>query len=385
MNITIVCDVLGSETNGTTIAAMNLIRALQNSNHNVKILCADASKEGIDGYYIVPTLNLGPLNKFVAMNNVSLAKPVESIVRHSLEGADHVHIMLPFGLGQKALKIAKEMGISTTAGFHAQAENLSSHVRMQNVKWVNKGIYSYFWHNFYKYIDGIHYPTKFMRDTFEHSIKKTTNGYVISNGVNNHICRKPVDKPAELKDKIVILSTGRYSVEKNQETLIRAIKYSRHKDNIQLILAGQGPLTNKFKKMCKKLPIPAIMKCFDRNEMGDVLNYCDLYAHPAIVELEGIACLEAICAGKCVIVSDSKKSATKNFAVDDRCIFHAKHPKSLAETLDYWIEHPEERKKIEEKYFESSSAYDQQKCMDEMLDMIEEVHSQVVLEKTADI
>ena len=29
MNITIVCDVLGEENNGTTLAAMNLIRALR--------------------------------------------------------------------------------------------------------------------------------------------------------------------------------------------------------------------------------------------------------------------------------------------------------------------------------------------------------------------
>ena len=40
MIITIVCDVLGQENNGTTIAAMNLIRYLESQNHTVKILCS---------------------------------------------------------------------------------------------------------------------------------------------------------------------------------------------------------------------------------------------------------------------------------------------------------------------------------------------------------
>lgn len=46
MNITIVCDVLGEENNGTTLAAMNLIRALRAKGHTVTILCPDAQKQG---------------------------------------------------------------------------------------------------------------------------------------------------------------------------------------------------------------------------------------------------------------------------------------------------------------------------------------------------
>lgn len=41
MKITIVCDVLGEENNGTTIAAMNLIRSLKAKGHNVTVVCPD--------------------------------------------------------------------------------------------------------------------------------------------------------------------------------------------------------------------------------------------------------------------------------------------------------------------------------------------------------
>ena len=61
MIITIVCDVLGKENNGTTIAGMNLIRSLRNKGHTVRILCADQDKLGQENVYVVPNYNLGKL------------------------------------------------------------------------------------------------------------------------------------------------------------------------------------------------------------------------------------------------------------------------------------------------------------------------------------
>ena len=376
MNITVVCDVLGEETNGTTLAAANLIRYLQSRKDvNLKVLCADQDKKDLPNYYVVPNLSFGKfIDKLIAKNNVKLAKPDDEIVAEALKDSEHVHIMLPFGLGRRALRYAKENGITTTAGFHAQAENLSSHVRLQNFEFINKAIYKNFYNGFYKYIDGVHYPTQFIRDDFERRLKISTNGYIISNGVNTIITRQKVEKPQDLTDKIVILSTGRYAVEKNQETLIRAIKYSKYKDKIQLVFAGQGPLENKFKRMAKNLPNYPIFKIYPRAEMTNVLNMCDLYVHPAIIELEGIACLEAICAGKLVIVSDSKKSAATNFVVDKKCIFKNRNPKDLARVIDYWIEHPKEKQECEEKFFQSSEKYNQDKCMKKMFDMMLDVH-----------
>ena len=375
MKITVVCDVLGEETNGTTLAATNLIRFLQSQNHEVKILCADQDKKVLPNYYVVPNLSLGKLfDKIVEKNNVTLAKPDEKIIEEALKDAEHVHIMLPFVLGRRALKYARSHNISTTAGFHAQAENLSSHFRVHNFKFINKAIYKNFYNGFYKYIDGVHYPSQFIRDDFEKTLKVETNGYVISNGVNSHIMKLESKKIEKFENKIAILSTGRYAIEKNQNTLIKAVKYSKYKDQIQLIFAGQGPLENKYKRLAKSLPNYPVFKVYQRQEMADVLSSCDLYVHPAIIELEGIACLEAICAGKLVIVSDSPRSATKNFALDEKCIFKQKNAKDLARVIDYWIEHPEEKAEYEKKYLEQAENYDQFKCMKKMEAMMFEVN-----------
>lgn len=374
MIITIVCDVLGEENNGTTIAAMNLIRYLKEQGHTVRVLCADQDKKDEKDFYVVPQMSFGKvLNNYVSKIGVSLAKPNKDIIKSAIENADLVHIMIPLALGIAAAKIARELNIPITAGFHMQAENLTNYLKVNKLKIFNKIVYKFIYKKLYKYVDAIHYPTKFIKDVFESNIKKQTNGYVISNGVNAHVKKREVEKPNELKDKIVILSTGRYAREKSQDTLIKAIKYSKYKDKIQLIFAGQGIKEKYYKKLSKNLPIAPIFKLFSRNDIIDAVNYSDLYVHPADVELEGIACLEAICCGKLTIVSDSKLSATKDFVVDEKCIFKHRNAKSLAKVIDFWLDNPTLKREYEERQLNYAKVYSQKECMEMMEQMILEV------------
>ena len=157
--------------------------------------------------------------------------------------------------------------------------------------------------------------------------------------------------------------------------MIKAVALSKHKDKIQLILGGQGTKEKYYKKLAKRLPVPPVFKFFSRKEIIDVLNYADIYVHPAEFELEGISCLEAVACGKLTIVSDSELSATKEFAIDEKCIFKKRNACSLAALLDYWIEHPEERKIYEEKYLNRAISYEQDVCMERMEKMFLEVRN----------
>lgn len=371
MIVTIVCDVLGEENNGTTIAAMNLIRYLKKQGHIVRILCADQNKKGQENCWVVPNMNFGKtLNKYIEKVGVTLAKPVEDIIRDCIKGSDVVHILIPLYLSMNAIKIAKEYDIPMTASFHMQAENLTSYFKLNNVKFINTAVYKIIYKYVYQYVDKIHFPTKFIEEIFEKNIKKTTPGCVISNGVNDYVKKENIEKPLEYQNKIVILTTGRYAREKSQDTLIKAIYHSKYKDKIQLILGGQGIKEKEYRKLAKNLPIQPLFKFYSRTEIIDVLNYADIYVHPAEIELEGISCIEAIACGKLTIVSNSKLSATKEFAVDERCIFKCRKPKDLARVIDYWIDHPEEKKIIEDKYLHSALAFNQEKCMEKMEQML---------------
>ena len=62
MKIAVVCDVLGEQNNGTTVAAMNLIRFLRSRGHEGRVVCPDEYRRGQEGFFVVPQLNVGPLN-----------------------------------------------------------------------------------------------------------------------------------------------------------------------------------------------------------------------------------------------------------------------------------------------------------------------------------
>ena len=161
---------------------------IKRQGHIVRILCADKNKKGQENCWVVPNMNFGKtLNKYIEKVGVTLAKPVEDIIRDCIKGSDVVHILIPLYLSMNAIKIAKEYDIPMTASFHMQAENLTSYFKLNNVKFINTAVYKIIYKYVYQYVDKIHLPTKFIEEIFEKNIKKTTPGCVISNGVNDYV------------------------------------------------------------------------------------------------------------------------------------------------------------------------------------------------------
>ncbi len=369
MKIAIVCDVLGSENNGTSIAGMNLIRHLKSKGHQVRVLCPDKDKAGTEGFYIMPVFNAGPFNGYVEKNGVSIARTDKEKLEKALRGADAIHVMMPFFLGAAAVRYARDNEIPVTAGFHCQAENITNHFFLMDKKAVNDLTYKIMYNRVYKYVDAIHYPTQFIRDTFEKRVGRTT-GYVISNGVNEIFIKGEPKRPKALKDKFVILYTGRYSKEKNHKILIDAVSLMPERNRIQLIFAGSGPLYEDLKKYGEKLPNKPIMEFYSREELVDVINYSDLYVHTAKAEIESIGCLEAISCGLVPVISDSPRSATRYFALSRKNIFDHKDPADLAAKILYWMEHEDEKDRCSKAYREYGKRFDQKRCMEQMEEMI---------------
>ena len=370
MIITLICDVFGEENNGTTITASRLIDGLTKRGHTVRMV-STCSRPDDPNFYTVPTRSFGIFNNYVESNGVKLAKKDLKTLRRAINGSDVVHIMMPFKTGKYAIKVADELHIPVTSAFHVQPENVSTHFFMQNSKLVNDIIYRYFDKKIYTHSNFIHCPTEFIaRQLDKHGYK--SKKYVISNGVIPTFKKMKGPKPEELKDKFVILFSGRYSREKRHDLLIEAIQYSKYKDKIQLIFAGRGPLKNKLEKMGKNLPNPPKFVFLNKEELNKTINYCDLYVHPADVEIEAISCLECLTCGLVPVISNSKKSATKHFALHDTNLFEAGNAIDLAKKIDYWIEHPEGKEKVSEEYVEYSKQFDIDNCVDEMVEMFKD-------------
>ena len=373
MIICVVCDVLGEENNGTTIAAMNLIRSLRRKGHTVRVVCPDEDKKGQPDFFVVRQFGIGPVKNYLRKNGVVVAKPDRDILLKAFEGADHVHLMTPLPLSIGALHLLRGTGISVTAGFHCQAENISSHLGMKNNVFLNKQIYRLFYRYFYRYVDGVHYPTEFIREVFERYGGKT-NAFVISNGVSGDFHPAKVERPEEFAGKQVILFTGRYSREKSHRVLIDAARKSRYANTIRLVFAGEGPLRKKLEKRSARLANPPVFRFFTRREMVEMINTADLYVHPAEIEIEAISCLEAISCGLVPVISNSPRSATRFFALDEKNLFMCNNSGDLAKKIDYWLDHPAEKEARSREYLGYTRQFDFDVSMDRMEQMIIQVH-----------
>lgn len=371
MKIAIICDVLGKENNGTTTAGLNLINFLISKGHDVKVICADEERKGDEHFVVVKKMNFGIFNGYLAKNGIVCAKASKKFLEEQIKDVDIIHLLLPFSMSVKAVKIAQKYDIPVTASFHCQAENISSHFFLKNCKPFNWLIYKILYQKVYKSVDAVHYPTKFIKDVFENAVKKQTNAFVISNGVKEIYKKQRCQKPDELKDKFVVVFTGRYSREKSHKVLIDAVAKSKFGDKIQLIFAGNGPLEKSLKKYCqKKLPVQPIFKYFTRPELVEVLNYADLYVHPAEIEIEAISCLEAISCGLVPVIANSPRCATKNFAIDNQNLFENQNSDDLAQKIDFWLEHPAERELRSEQYVGFAKKFAFENCMQQMEDML---------------
>ena len=158
---------------------------------------------------------------------------------------------------------------------------------------------------------------------------------------------------------------------------MKAVRKSKYADRIQLFFAGNGPLLERIKAYGEKhLKNPPVIGFYSREELVKIINFCDLYCHPAEIEIEAIACLEAISCGLVPVIANSPRCATKAFALDERCLFEVNNPDDLAKKIDYFIEHPEEKAALRERYLSESVTFDQRHCMDMMermlLDQIKE-------------
>lgn len=87
------------------------------------------------------------------------------------------------------------------------------------------------------------------------------------------------------------------------------------------------------------------------------------------MEIEGLSCLEALRSGAVPVIAEGPQVATSQFALDEHSKFPVKDARALAERIDWWIEHPQERARMSLKYAESVKDYDITKSTDAIIKM----------------
>lgn len=349
MIIVFVIDNYLHQTNGTVITAKRFIESLRNNGHTVRILsCGEPKKD----FYVLEEHKI-PLVSYVAKKqDVIFSKPNKKVIMEAIKDADVVHLVTPWKTSRVTHRLCKKLGIPVTASFHIQPENITYGMGLSHAWLLNKLIYMKF-KMLYGQLDYVHAPSNFIAKELKNH-NYPTSIKVISNGVSDVFFEQEIHEDA---DKFHIVSVGRYAKEKNQILLLKAVAQSKYKEQIRITLAGQGPKENQLRKYAKKHHLNVGFGFLTQEQLLNELSKASLYVHPANIEIEAISCIEAIAVGLVPLIADSKKSATPQFAIDERNLFKPNNVDDLTGKLDYWIENNEERIKQKEAYTTFSNKY----------------------------
>ncbi|MFJ4234103.1 glycosyltransferase [Cellulosimicrobium cellulans] len=382
MRVLLVIDQFEDPTNGTTISARRFAVALRERGHEVRVACCrGAARPGgadpedrADGvvHYRLEPRGVPGFDRVIAGQGWVLAKPDDDVLRDALRWADVAHVMSPFWLGSRAKRLADALGVPSTAAFHVQPENVTYSLGVGRVGPLNDLVYAVF-RPFYDRFGHVHCPSRFIAEELRaHRYQATL--HVVSNGVDPafvpHVVPRSLTKSADLDGRFVVTMTGRLSREKRQDVLLDAVRRSRHADRIQLVLAGRGPLAARYAQQGATLPHPPRIGFLAQDELRDVLATSDLYVHAADAEIEALGCLEAVATGLVPVISDSRASATGQFALDERSLFRAGDTGDLARRIDYWIEHDDERARMSPAYAEVGREHALDVCVPQIEDMM---------------
>ncbi|MBT1179417.1 glycosyltransferase [Bifidobacterium vespertilionis] len=366
LTIVLVMDTIGTQGNGTSNSALQYARELERQGHHVRLV-------GLGSKDYPARENHVPLVSWVAKKqHMRFAKPSDTLFRTAFEGADVVHIYLPFSFGRRALRVAREMGIPVTAGFHLQPENVSYNAGpIALIPGVNDFMYALFRHWLYRRVDHIHTPTEMIaRQLRDHGYKAKL--HVISNGYSPRFTPKRQRAAGEPEPwRYRVVASGRLAREKDHITLIRAAAMCRHAGQIELHIAGTGPRARYLRRRAKRLlPNPSYIGFHRNAQMPAFLRDCDLLVHPSIVDIESLSVIEGMASGLVPVIAESELSAAGQFALLDESLFPARDAAALADRIDWWLDHPRELAEWGEKYAEHTREhYSIESCVRRFVDM----------------
>lgn len=364
MKILLVTDQYYSANNGMTISARRFKKILEEHGHTVRVLTCAKPEQVKDKSeaYILKRQPIPVFDKLITAQGMQFGKVDDKIICEAVSWAELVHILSPFGMSHRTIYWARKLGTAFTGAFHVQPENITSSLHLGHVAPLNAFVYHWFHFYIYKYCTHIHCPSRFIAGELKkHGYKNKL--HVISNGIDPEFQYRKLPKDKRLEGKFVILMVGRLSIEKRQDVLTKAVKQSKYADQIQLVLAGRGPRSRIIRRMGRKLSNPAIIDFYKKQDLMDLIAMSDLYVHAADMEIEAMSCMEAFAGGLVPVIANSKKSATPQFALDERSLFKAGDSRSLAEKIDYWIEHEDERRKMEYAYSNQAKKYALEACV----------------------
>ena len=374
MKVLFVCNNAYTQGNGLSVSIHNTIRKLREHGVDARLMAiGNPDPKGPQPEFPLAHWKFPIFEPIIYANGFAYAKIDRERITEALEWADIVHIQEAMPLENVVVKMARKMGKTLTATFHLYPHNVSANLGLPKHNFVNWPLLHNWKRLVFNHCSDIQCPTAVVRDYLAKQGFKARL-HVISNGID--IPAEPVKATQVPADGTVdILCIGRLAKEKSQNTLLDAMRYSRHTDQIRLVFAGNGPKAKTYKKMAERLyqqgvlKIPASFGFYTHDELHELARKSYLYIHCAWVEVEGLSCLEALREGIVPVIAQGELIGTSVFALGPESLYPVYDSKTLAERIDWWIEHAELRNQMAQRYADYAREFDNDKTIEALIGM----------------
>lgn len=316
MKIGLFTDTYYPQINGVATSVLMLKKNLEMRGHKVYVFTttdpkADSKEKDV---YRVPSIPFVSARRVGMFYNPRLSKIIKRL------GLDVIHTHTEFSLGIFGRTMAKELNIPFLHTYHTIYEDYTHYigrlgvfdpiakmaVRKLSIKFCNSA-------------DKVIVPTEKVKDLLlSYDLKQDIS--IIPTGIElnkfskqnynfNIVQNLRTDLGIEEKDKVV-LYIGRISKEKNIEEILIAMKsYLNERENVKLVLIGDGPEKNALENRAKELGIDnQTIFAGERpwNEIGMYYQIGDVFVSASQSETQGLTYIEALASGLPVVAKADK-------------------------------------------------------------------------------
>lgn len=192
------------------------------------------------------------------------------------------------------------------------------------------------------------------RQNLEQYIGKKDNIYTISNGVDVSRFLKPVKDIADSKRFVITMVAG-LRVEKDHETLLRAMTHLP--DGYHLQLVGDGERRAELKAYCQELGVEQRVSFMGvRLDVPEILDQSDVIVLSSHWEGLSLSSIEGMSSGRPFIASDV--DGLREMVGGAGLLFRHGDDKDLANRIQWVCEHPNEYREVAKRCQEKAKQYD---------------------------
>ena len=245
--------------------------------------------------------------------------PIKAVSKIKSWNLDIIHSHTEFGVGTFARIMAKQLDIPIVHTYHTMYEDYIHYITKGYFDAPSKKIVEYLT-NFYcdKTVNELIVPTKKTYNLFKEKYEYERNIHIVPTGIEVERFYKENNEQEEVneirkelgvkKDDFVLLFVGRLAAEKNVTFLIDCqANLVRENSNCKLIIIGDGPDIEFFKKQARKLGIANNVIFTGKIPWDQIHKYYQIpnvFVTASHTETQGLTVLEAMAASIPVVAYD---------------------------------------------------------------------------------